>query len=57
MATSSSIVATVPVDNVKVQKSDMRANFLAAKNEINQLFKETSLGWLMAIGSISTKTL
>ncbi len=34
---ASSIDATKPADNVQAMKSDLRANFLAAKNEITAL--------------------
>ena len=34
---TSSIDATKPADNVQALKSDLRANFLAAKNEIEAL--------------------
>lgn len=38
MAFASAINATLPVDNVLAVKADMRANFLAAKNELNLAF-------------------
>lgn len=49
MATSA-IVDTVPADNTKVQKSALRGNFVAAKSEINRLFRRTGKAWQIATG-------
>ena len=48
----SEIDPTVPVDNQLVDKSQLRANFEAAKNEIEQLMVETSLAWQTTIGIV-----
>jgi len=45
---SSAIDATKPVDNVKASKADLRANLLAAKNEIEDLQRKVSLPWQSA---------
>jgi hypothetical protein len=45
---ASDIDATVPADNVKADKSLIRANFLAAKNEIEDLQRETGLAARLA---------
>lgn len=53
MAQESEIDATVPADNVQVAKADVRANFSAAQQEINQLFVLTSYPWLMVRNGLS----
>lgn len=50
MARESDIDATVPADDVKADKAEMRANFGHAKDEIDQLFRETGIAWQIAIG-------
>ena len=50
---ASTIDVTVPVDNVKVSKADIRANFLRAKNEIEALQRQTALAWRIATGQLS----
>ncbi len=50
---ASEIDATVPADNVQVDKSLLRDNFQAAKNEIEELQGKTSLASQIAFGSIS----
>ena len=57
MARTSEIDADIPADNVKVDKADLRANFTAAEDEINQLFRETGLPWLLSMGIKSFTTL
>tara|TARA_Y100000034_G_C6899377_1_gene415395 strand:- start:947 stop:1105 length:159 start_codon:yes stop_codon:yes gene_type:complete len=47
---SSDIDATKPADNVQVSKQDMRDNFLAAKDEIEELQRLTGIPWQIAIG-------
>ena len=47
---ASNIDATIPADNVKVDKADLRSNFSSAKSEIESLQRETRLPWLIAIG-------
>jgi len=49
---ASAIDATKPADNVQVAKSDMRANFLAAKNEITALQAATSFARLLAFDGL-----
>ena len=53
MAKTSSIDSTKPADNVAVDKADLRANFTAAKEEINDLYKEVSLARRIAFGIVS----
>lgn len=48
---ASAIDTSKPADNVKVAKSDLRANFQAAKDEIEDLQRHTSVAWLMALDS------
>lgn len=43
MSQTSNIDATVPADDTEPDKSEFRANFAAAKSEINQLFQAVSL--------------
>lgn len=50
---ASTIDVTIPADNVKVDKADLRANFAAAKTEIESLQRLTTLPWRMAIGQAS----
>lgn len=50
MATTSAIDATVPADNVQASKADLRANFLAAYNEITDLIRKTRLPYQVAFG-------
>lgn len=57
MARTSDIDADVPADNAKVDKADLRTNFGHAKDEIDQLFRETGLPWLLSIGTKSFTTL
>jgi len=51
---SSAVDATVPADNVKVDKSKLRANFSATKSEIEELQRTTRLPWQIAFGTVST---
>lgn len=47
---SSNIDETVPVDNQRVEKAAVRANFSAAKDEIEALQRQVSLAWRIALG-------
>lgn len=47
---ASDIDASVPADNVLVDKSDIRANFRTARDEITELQRKTRLPWLIAFG-------
>ena len=48
MARESEIDATIPADNEKVDKSEVRANFGHAKDEIDDLYRYTGLAWQIA---------
>lgn len=48
MARESEIDPDVPADNAKVDKADLRTNFQHAKDEIDTLYRETGLPWLIA---------
>ncbi len=50
---ASSIDATKPADDVKVDKAEMRANWAAAKSEITALQRQTRLAYKIAFGDIS----
>lgn len=52
MATSQ-VDATIPTDNVKVDKALIRANFLTIKDELTLLLKRTSLPWKLANGDMA----
>lgn len=45
---ASNIDATKPADGVPADKGDLRANLLAAKNEIEELQRQVSLPWQSA---------
>lgn len=47
---ASNIDETIPPDNVKASKSDVRQNFATAKEEIEDLQRQTSLAWRIATG-------
>ena len=47
---SSQIDPTKPADNVPAVKSEQRANWQSAKNEIEELQRQTKLAWLIALG-------
>lgn len=47
---SSGIDVTVPADNVRVSKGDMRDNFRAASDSIEALQRRQSLAWEIALG-------
>lgn len=49
---SSNIDPTKPADNVPAEKSDLRANLQATKDEIEELQRETKLPWLIALGVV-----
>lgn len=49
----SDIDEAVPADNVKADKALIRANFAAAKSEIEELQENTSLAMQMALGIVS----
>lgn len=48
---SSNINPVIPADNVKVSKADIRANFVAAKAEIEYLARATRPMWRMAFST------
>ncbi len=50
---ASQVDETVPADNVKVEKSDVRSNFTVIKNEITTLQSQSSLAWQIARSIIS----
>ncbi len=54
---ASQIDASVPADNVQVDKADMRSNFLIAKNEITALQTKTSQAGQMAYSDASFDSL
>jgi hypothetical protein len=54
MAQESAIDPAVPADNEKVSKADMRDNFQAAKDEIDELFVATSYARRYAEGLLTT---
>ena len=47
---ASTIDPTVPADNTQVAKADLRANFLAAYNEITDLQRKIRLAYQIAFG-------
>jgi len=47
---ASNIDATVPANNVKVNKSDLRDNFQAAKEEIEELQRRVRYPFQVAFG-------
>jgi hypothetical protein len=47
---ASQIDPTKPVDNIPAVKSELRANLQHAKDEIEELQRQTSLAWLIALG-------
>lgn len=47
---ASQINATIPADNVKVAKADLRQNFLTAKNEITAIQAKLTLSRRIAFG-------
>jgi hypothetical protein len=49
---ASAIDATKPADNVQVAKSELRANFLTAKNEITALQAATSFARSLAFNGL-----
>ena len=55
MATSD-VDSTFPADNVKVDKSDFRAQMLIIKNELNDLFARTGVAGAMAFYDFITRT-
>lgn len=48
---ASEIDATKPADNTPPSKSEFRDNFRAAKEEIEDLQRRTSLAWNIALGN------
>lgn len=50
---ASTIDETVPADNVKASKADVRENFRRAKEEITALQRATALPWRIATGQTS----
>lgn len=57
MSRESTIDPDVPADNVKVDKADLRANFQAAKDEIDDLYRYTGMAWQLANNLIRMGTL
>lgn len=49
----SGIDVTVPADNVRVSKGDMRDNFRAASDSIEALQRRLSIAWRIALGDES----
>lgn len=47
---ASEIDASVPADNVKVAKADVRDNFRAARDEITALQRKVREPWMTAFG-------
>lgn len=54
---ASQVDATVPADNVKVDKALLRENFATIKDEMTTQQRRTGLAWQMAIGDISLTSL
>ena len=50
---SSDVNEKFPADNVKVSKSEMRAQFLTIKNEIEEMQRKVRLAWKIARGDVS----
>lgn len=50
---ASNIDETVPADDELVDKADLRANFSAAKDEIEALQRVSTYPWLLATGILS----
>jgi len=50
---TSQVDASVPADNVKVEKSDLRTNFRTTRDEITALQRRTSKPWKIAFGDTS----
>lgn len=53
MPLSDEIDATIPADNVQVDKSEMRANNAAIKAAIAQTEQRTRLAWQIATGVVA----
>ena len=53
MSQESGIDVSVPADNVRVVKGDMRDNFRAASDSIEALQRRMSLTWQVALGDVS----
>lgn len=50
---ASQVDATIPADNVKVEKSEVRSNFATIRDEITQLQRQTRKPWQIAFGTVS----
>ncbi len=50
MAEDSGIDVSVPADNVRVVKGDMRDNFRAASDSIEALQRRNGMAWRIALG-------
>lgn len=50
---TSQVDASIPADNVKVEKSEIRANFAIIRDEISQLQRQTRKPWKIAFGDTS----
>ncbi len=50
MTEDSGIDVSVPADNVRVSKGDVRDNFRAASDSIEALQRRVGLAWQMALG-------
>lgn len=50
---TSQVDAAIPADNVKVEKSELRANFRTIRDEITELQRQTRKPWKIAFGELS----
>lgn len=50
---ASNVDATVPADNVKVDKALLRANFNTISDEITALQRQNSIAWRIATGLLT----
>ena len=56
MTIDSGIDVTIPADNVRVVKGDMRDNFRAASDTIEALQRLNSIAWQNALGNTTMLT-
>lgn len=56
MTEDSGIDVTVPADNVRASKGDMRDNFRAASDSIESLQRREGLAWQFALGTVTMLT-
>lgn len=50
---TSTIDDTIPADNVKVEKADLRSNFTKAKSEITELQRKVRMPYKIAFGELN----